>query len=300
MKNGFGARTTAEEVVAGLDLTGKTYLVTGCNAGLGHETMRVLAARGARVLGCARSQEKAEAACDRIDGETVPFVCELSEPASARACAEAVRAAGIEIDGLICNAGIMALPKLELFHGYEAQFLVNHVGHFILATGLLDQLTSDGRVVMVSSYGHRLAGRPGVDFQNLDGSRGYNAWRFYGQSKLANLLFARALARRFEEAGTEQLALALHPGVIDTELGRYMNGVMRWGMSLGGKLFFKTTEQGAATQVFAAAHPLARELNGGYLKNCRWKTPSKRGRDDALAEELWERTETIVDALLSA
>lgn len=293
----FGSKTTAEEVTAGMDLTGKTYLITGCNSGLGKETMRVLAARGAQVLGCARSEEKARAACDSVEGDTLPFQCELSEPESARACAEAVRAAGIELDGVICNAGIMA-PKMTLYHGYESQFLVNHVGHFILTTGLLEQLKDTGRVVMVSSYAHRMAGGKGIDFENLDCSKGYNDWRFYGQSKLANVLFARSLARRFEEQGTSQVALALHPGVINTELGRHMNGVLRWAMGLGGKLFFKTTEQGAATQVLAATHPEAGEKNGGYLKDCQWKKPSTQGQNDELSAALWTRTEEIVDELL--
>ena len=147
--NGFGYNTTAEEATAGVDLSGKRILLTGCNSGIGFETMRVLTERGATVLGAARSLEKAEKAGAKVSGETIPVVCELSEPESVFAAAESVKAMGEKLDVIVCNAGIMALPKLNQQHGYELQFFTNHIGHFILVTELLDLLADDGRVVMV-------------------------------------------------------------------------------------------------------------------------------------------------------
>ncbi|MGM0555601.1 MAG: SDR family oxidoreductase [Myxococcota bacterium] len=291
---GFGAGSTAEGVTQGLDLRGKNVLVTGCNSGLGYETMRVLTMRGARVLGCARTDEKARQACDSVVGPAEPFVCELSEPDSVRACVEAVREFDQPIDAIICNAGIMALPELEQIYGYERQFFTNHIGHFILVTGLLEQLSNDGRVVMVSSYGHKVAPGEGIQFDNLSGEHGYASWPAYGQSKLANLLFARELARRFGEGDTDRVANAIHPGVINTNLGRHMNPVMRAGMTLGGKLFFKTTEQGAATQTYVAVHPDAADLNGEYFADCNLAGSSRNSRDADLAKRLWEESERIV------
>lgn len=296
--SGFGHNSTAEEVTEGLDLSGKNYLVTGCNSGLGKETMRVLALRGATVFGCARTDEKAREACDSVEGSTEPFTCDLSEPASVQACVEAVRDTGEFLDGLICNAGVMALPELEQLYGYEKHFFINHIGHFILVRGLLDQLANDGRVVMLSSSGHKAAPRGGIQFDNLSGENGYNGWRAYAQSKLANLLFAKELARRFEEDDTNRVANALHPGVIDTNLGRHMNAIMRAGMKLGGKLFFKSIPQGAATQTYAAAHPDAGELNGEYLDNSNVARSSGASRDAELAARLWEETERIVDEVI--
>ena len=293
---GFSSKSTAEDVTEGLDLSGKNILITGCNSGLGYETMRILTQRGARVLGCARSQEKAQTACDSVDGLAEPFVCELADPHSVLACVEAVREFGEPIDALICNAGIMAIPKLETIQGYEKQFFVNHVGHFILVRGLLEQLRDDGRVVMVSSYGHTMAPRDGIQFDNLDGEKGYSAWRAYGQSKLANVLFAKSLARKFSEDDTNRIAHAIHPGVINTELGRHMNGVMQAIMSMG-KFFYKSTPQGAATQVYAAVHPDAAARNGKYYTDCNIAQPSKNACDPELADALWEKTEAIVAEL---
>ena len=151
-------------------------------------------------------------------GVTLPVACELTDPASIMACVDLLEAEGVLLDGVICNAGIMAVPRLEQAFGYELQFFNNHVGHFILVTQLLDRLTEDARVVVVSSGAHRAAPKGGIEFDNLSGARGYRPSRAYGQSKLANLLFAKELARRFD--GTARTANAVHPGVIHTNLGR--------------------------------------------------------------------------------
>jgi len=293
--SGFSYGSTAEQVTEGLSLTGKTYLVTGCNSGLGHEAMRVLALRGARVVGTARSEDKARQACASVTGQTVPLACELSDPRSVRACVDAVKARGIELDAIICNAGIMALPKLEKAHGYELQFFTNHIGHFILVTGLLDQLTPKGRVVMLSSDAHRGAPKSGIEFDNLDGSKGYGAWRAYGQSKIANALFAKELARRL--AGTGKTAYSVHPGVIATNLTRSMNPLVAVAFAVGTPLALKSIPQGAATEVYVATNPRLLGASGDYFANSNVGKPRGDVRDEALAKRLWEVSETIVAGL---
>jgi len=289
---GFGYGSTAEEVTHGVDLSGRTILLTGCNSGIGKETLRVLAKRGAHVIAAARTVEKAQAACNDVVGETTPVACELSEPASIGACADRVVSMGRPLDAIICNAGIMALPNLNLKHGYELQFFTNHVGHFILVTSLLDQLSDDGRVVMVSSDAHKGAPPEGIQFDNLDGQRGYSPWASYGQSKLANLLFARELGRRLE--GTKKTANSLHPGVIATNLARSMNPIVRTALAIGGPLVLKSVGEGAATQCYLAVHPDAAGVRGKYFADCNEARPSSKGRDDTLAARLWDVSDQIV------
>jgi WW domain-containing oxidoreductase len=290
--SGFGYGSTAEEVTAGLDLSGRTFLVTGANSGLGLETVRVLALRGARVLAAGRSAEKVREACGHLGPRVEPLSCELSEPASVRACVAAV---STRLDAIICNAGIMALPQLQRAHGYELQFLTNHLGHFILVTGLLDRLTDEGRVVMLSSDAHRRAPKEGIQFDNLDGAKGYAPWTAYGQSKLANLLFARSLARRM--AGTRRTANALHPGVIMTPLARSLSGALKSAMAVVSPLVLKTVGEGAATQTYLATSSAVAGVSGEYFADCNVSRPSRLGQDDALAERLWAETERIVAGL---
>src|SRR5580704_15171172 len=201
---GFGYGSTAEQVTEGLSLAGQTILVTGCNSGIGQETCRVLALRGALVLGTARTKEKAAAACATLPGKAVGYSCELSDPSSVRQCVAAVKADGHRLDAIICNAGIMMLPKLEKSHGYELQFFTNYMGHFMLVTGLLEQLKDERRVVMHSSEGHRQAPVGVIEFDNRSGDKGYKPLTAYDQSKIADLLFAKELQRRF--AGTKKTA----------------------------------------------------------------------------------------------
>lgn len=286
--SGFGAASTAEEVTAGLDLTGRTYLLTGCNSGLGKETLRVLGARGARVIGLARTPDKAQAAMQGLPG--TPVACELSEPASIDTAVRQVFDLP-PLDGIIANAGIMALPERNVRHGLELQFLTNHLGHFRLVTQLLPRLTARGRVVMVSSRAHHRAYPEGIRLDDLDAAGGYSAWGAYGQSKLANLLFARELARRLP-AG--QTANSLHPGVIATNLGRHMSRPFQLGFSLVAR---KSIPQGAATQTFCATHPTLLDTTGEYFSDCNPCPTSAHGRDDALAAALWERSEALVAAM---
>ncbi len=254
----------------------------------------MLTLRGARVIGTARTLGRAREACDEAAGLAVPLACELADPTSVRACAAAVRRTGCRLDAIICNAGIMALPRLQLVHGYELQFFANHIGHFMLVTGLLDELADCGRVVMLSSVAHRIAPREGIDFGNLSGATGYSPWTSYGRAKLANLLFARELARRFD--GTSRTANAVHPGIISTGLAR--NNPMAAVMyALTGPLVQKSIPQGAATEVFVAVHPAASALSGRYFADVNVGRPSAHAEDASLAARLWEVSEQIVAGL---
>jgi len=290
--SGFGYGSTAEDVTQGLDLSGRTILLTGCNSGIGRETLRVLAKRGAHVIAAARTVEKAQAACDEVGGETTPVACELSEPVSVQACAAEVSELGLPLSAIICNAGIMALPTLNQKHGYELQFFTNHIGHFILVTSLLDSLTDTGRVVMVSSEAHHRAPSEGIQFDNLSGEREYGPWSSYGQSKLANLLFANQLAKRLE--GTGKTANSLHPGVIHTNLTRSMNPIVRGALAIAGPLVLKSIPEGAATQCYLAVHPSVEGVAGKYFSDSNVGRSSRHGRDEKMAAKLWDASEQIV------
>lgn len=287
--NEFGFSSTAEEVTAGLDLTGKTYVVTGCNSGIGLETARVLALRGGHVVGTARTKEKAQ---DALTFGGTALECELSEPSSVRRCAAALRALDRPIDAIICNAGIMALPSPSPKYGLDLQFLTNHIGHFILVTESMEKLAPDARVVMVSSGAHHMAPESGIEFDNLDGARDFSPFKAYGQSKLANVLMAKELARRW--AGTSRTANSLHPGVIRTNLGRHAREAVEGFLSQSKT---KTIPQGAATQCLVATRPELRTTSGEYFADCQIKDTSEKAKDAALARQLWERSEKIVAAI---
>lgn len=294
--NGFGNGSTAEEVTNGISLVGKNILVTGCNSGLGKETVRVLALRGANIIGTARTKEKAESACKELSGSAhIGLECELANPVSVKACVAEVKKRKIKLDVIICNAGIMALPKLEKAFGFELQFFTNHIGHFILVTSLLGSLAEEARVVMLSSDAHKMAPKDGIDFENLTGEKGYSDWKFYGQSKFANLLFAKELARKF--SGTKKTAYAMHPGVIKTNLGRSMNPIMQFLFGLTEPLFLKSIEQGAATECYLASNPEVISNSGGYFADSNLAKPRQDAENPELAKKLWEVSEKIVAEL---
>ena len=287
----FDKTATAEQVSAGLDLRGKTCLVTGCNSGLGLETTRVLGLRGARVIGLARSAVTARSTLDTLGVKGDAVACDLGDLRSVHAAIHAVRSLA-PIDAIIANAGIMALPTLQQIEGIESQLYVNHVGHFALVTGLLDRLTAEGRVVMLSSGAHFYAKR-GIELDNTSGEAiPYDPWRMYGRSKLANLLFARSLAQRF--SGTGRTAYAVHPGVIETNLGRHVPD--KEAMYERLKPMLKDLGQGAATQVLVATHPDVIAHSGRYFSDCQPAATIPEGQDDALAEALWTWTEGVVAA----
>ena len=294
----FGADSTAEEVTAGFDLQGKTALVTGGTSGLGRETARVLALRGAHVLVTGRTLDKAKAACADLPGRTTPIELELERWDTVAAAADLVRTLGMPLDMLVCNAGIMALPALEQVNGIEKQFAVNHLGHFILVNRLLPQVKAapQGRVVAVSSLGYRWAPPSGIEFDNLAGTRGYEPNKMYGQSKLANGLMTLELARRLGGEGSTATANSVHPGVINTELGRHYPAWKRAAGKLIGWTFMKSVPQGAATTCYVATAPALSRTSGRYFEDCNPVVPAagKHMDDAALAERLWTVSEGLV------
>jgi WW domain-containing oxidoreductase len=254
--------------------------------------MRVLAMRGAHVIGTARTLAKATEAAAQVQGDVTPLACELESQESIRACAAAVASMARPLDICIANAGIMALPKLEQVNGIEKQFATNHLGHFLLVRLLQGQIEAarSARVVIVSSSAHLQAPAAGIEFDNLSGERGYGAWRAYGQSKLANILFAKALAERL---GGRRAVNALHPGVIGTNLGRHMNPLVAGVLGVAMRMFSKSVAQGAATTCYVAARPETGTLTGQYFSDCAVTEPSRMARDEKLAERLWQTSEQL-------
>ena len=293
-RSSFGKKSTAEQVTAGLDLRGKTAVITGVNSGLGYETMRVLSLRGAHVIGTARTLEKAKQACDSVEGKTTPLACELTDFDSVVKCSDEIRAMGMPVDILICNAGIMAVPKREMVGDFEKQFAVNHLAHFIFVHRLLDQVkaSDEGRVVMLSSSGHKFAPPEGIRFDDLSFENGYKPFLAYGQSKLANLLTAKELAKRL--ADTNASVNAVHPGVINTNLGRHFPKPMLFLSSLVGWAFMKSVPQGAATTCYVATSPDLKGVSGHYFNDCNPEESSAQSRDPDLAAKLWSESEALV------
>jgi NAD(P)-dependent dehydrogenase (short-subunit alcohol dehydrogenase family) len=260
--SGFGARSTAGEVLAGIDLTGKTAVVTGGYSGIGLETTRALANAGASVIVPARRPETAVANLDGLKGTEVEEL-DLADLESVRAFAERRLADGRHIDLLINGAGVMACPETRTPGGWELQFATNHLGHYALVNRLLP-LLDGARVVSVSSGGHGLSA---IRWDDPHFAEGYDRWLAYGQSKTANVLFAVELDR----LGVK--AFALHPGAILTPLQRHIpveeQREMGWMDAEGNPPeYFKNTEQGAATQTWAATSPQLDALGGVYLEDC--------------------------------
>jgi NAD(P)-dependent dehydrogenase (short-subunit alcohol dehydrogenase family) len=271
--SGFGLHTTAAEVLAGIDLTGKTALVTGGYSGIGIEMVRALVAAGASALVPARRPELAAEALADIPRVTVGEL-DLSDQASVTAYAEQVLALGDHLDIVINSAGIMATPEEHVGPGWELQLATNHLGHFALINRLWPLLGQTGgaggsRVVSVSSGGHQFSG---IRWDDLAFAGGYDKWLAYGQSKSANVLFAVELDRLGREHGVR--AFSLHPGAILTPLGRHlksedMERLLSYGTD-GKPLMpeFKSAEAGAATAVWAATSPQLDGLGGLYLEDC--------------------------------
>jgi WW domain-containing oxidoreductase len=292
----FTKRSTADEVLAGLDLSGKNYLLTGCATGIGFETLRSLAAHGAHVVATARSRSRAQGACARVTGRTTPIACDQDDFASVAAAVTEIEALGLKFDAIIGNAGIMGPKEPHVRYGVESQFRVNHLSHMLLVTRLSEQLREgSGRLVMVSSSAAQsLAPKSGILFDNLDGRRGYRPFTFYGQSKLANLTFAKSMAERLNTRGIT--SNALHPGVIlSTELPRSLGPVARAFLPIAG-LFSKTIPQGAATTCFLAAHPAMAGKTGGFYADCAPYKPNPHADDPAFQRRLWEVSAGILAA----
>jgi NAD(P)-dependent dehydrogenase (short-subunit alcohol dehydrogenase family) len=297
----FGADSTAEDVTRGLNLKGKVALVTGCTSGLGYETMRVLALRGAHVLGTGRTLEKARQACQSVSGTTTPVALELSDLQSAVDCAGAVGKLGLAPDILVCNAGINTFGDLELVNGIERMFAVNFLGHFVLVNQLLPIMreATPARIVNVGSRsGYRKAPPEGIDFDNLRGEKSFDADQAYGRSKLANALFSFELAERL--AGTGITSNVVHPGLVKTNIARTAPALLRGAFDLFGGLIAKTPATGAATQVYVATSPALDGVSGAYFEDCNPVIVAGKHHmyDKAMQARLWTTAEQMAQGYL--
>lgn len=287
----FGADATAEKVTEGMDLSGVTAMVTGCNSGLGYETMRVLALRGAHVIGTGRNLEKASKACASVDGKTTPLALELSDFQSAVDCAAAVKSMGMPLDILICNAGINTFGELELIDGIERTFRVNHLGHFVLVNNLLPALrqSESARIVHVGSMSaYMQAPSVGIDFDNLRGEGTFDSGEAYGRSKLANTLFSLQLAKNLDN--TSVTSNVIHPGLVSTNIARSAPAIFQKAFEWFGPMIAKTPAEGAATQVYVATNSLLEGVSGVYFEDCNPAVVSgdHHMTDEAMAEKLWQ------------
>lgn len=295
----YTKKTTTDEVLAGIDLSGKTVLVTGATSGLGLESMRALAARGASVIGTGRTLAKAREACASVGARCTPLECELESLDSVRACADAVRALGVPLDVLMLNAGIMSLPKLEQVRGLEKQFAVNHLGHFLLAHRLVEQVKAapQGRVVTLSSSAYKWAPPAGIEFDNLSGEREYDGNKAYGIAKTANGLFSIELARRL--AGTNATANSVNPGAANTNLMRQLPAWQRNLFTPIAKFLVKSVEAGASTQCYVATAPALARVSGYYFEDCNPVVPAGQMTNAALAQQLWAKSEELCAGYLA-
>jgi NAD(P)-dependent dehydrogenase (short-subunit alcohol dehydrogenase family) len=323
MESTFGASSTTDEVLSGVNLKGKRILVTGVSAGLGVETARALAARGARVVGAARDLGKAEVATAQVrhaaaagGGSFEMVALDLANLKSVRTCADALLAKGEPFDVLIANAGVMATPFGHTADGFETQFGTNHLGHFVLVNRIAPLIRAGGRLVNLSSAGHRFAN---VDLADPNFERTpYDPFVAYGRSKTANILFAVAFDQRHRARGIR--AAAVHPGGIHTELGRHLDPSHAQTMveqinkqlAAEGKppYQWKTIPQGAATSAWTAVVASPDEVGGRYCENCHVgrivadnvtiSVVSEGVRGYALdphnAEALWNKSEQMVRA----
>ena len=316
MTQAFSATSTADDVLAGVDLSGKRILVTGVSAGLGVETARVLAAHGAHVVGAARDLAKAQAATRLVQeqaqqsGGTLELIAlDLASLASVRACADSLTAQGKPFDLVIANAGVMATPFGYTADGFETQFGTNHLGHFVLVNRIAPLLHDGARLVNLASSGHRFSD---VDLDDPNFERtAYEPFVAYGRSKTANILFAVEFDRRHKAAGIR--ATAVHPGAIHTELGRHMTPEVLKGLMdaiAASKtddnpgMRFKSVPQGAATTVWAGFVAPADAVGGRYCEDCHvaeiTAVPGLGGGvcgyalDPENAKALWTKSEEMV------
>lgn len=302
---GFSKKSTAEQVTEGVDLSGKTVLITGVGlGGLGHEALRVLSLRGAHVIGLDRTLEAAQASCDAVEGQTTAFECDLSDPDSIVACTDAITKQFKSIDVLLTNAGVMSPPK-TVVHKYseplELQFAVNFLGHFILINRLMGLLNAapSARLALVASEGYAAASKKvGINFDDLASDEKYNALETYGRSKLAVMLMRFELTRRLE--GHSITVNSVHPGVIRTNLAADSTDFM---VKLIGKLagpWTRTIAQGAATHCFVSAHPSLDGVSGLHFADSNAKDPKDHPlvSDAELAEKLWAKGLELADGYL--
>ncbi|MCH2169840.1 SDR family NAD(P)-dependent oxidoreductase [Myxococcota bacterium] len=307
-RNQFGHDTTTEEVLEGIDLSGRTALVTGASGGLGAEAARALASRGAQVTLAARDAAKtkqlmAEIVAQHPEAQLEHCDLELSEPDKVRRCGETWLAQHDSLDMLILNAGLMACPLARTAEGWELQFATNHIGHFLLANLLTPALlkAAPSRVVVLSSGGHKISP---VVFEDIHFQRrDYDPWSGYGQAKTANVLFAVEFDRRLRERDVR--SFAVHPGMIPTDLGRHLTREsilqIRDRAKDSGEAP-KALQAGAATEVWAATAPELEGLGGLYLADCGIGSPDGEGSrghatyavDPDAAARLWAVSEEML------
>ncbi|XVE64821.1 hypothetical protein DITRI_Ditri07aG0132600 [Diplodiscus trichospermus] len=304
--SGFSASSTAEEVTQGIDGTGLTAIVTGASSGIGVETTRVLALRGVHVVMAVRNVDAGrnvkEAILKEIPAANIDVMeLDLSSMASVRKFASEYQSLSIPLNLLINNAGVMGTPFMLSHDNIELQFATNHLGHFLLTNLLLETMKNtahksnrEGRIVNLSSEGHRFAYREGICFDKINDESGYNSWFAYGQSKLANILHAKELAKCLKEDGVEITANSLHPGSIMTNLMRHHGFINSIG-HVFGKYFLKSIPQGAATTCYVALHPQVKGVSGEYFLDSNIGKPSSKATDADLAKRLWDFSLTLTN-----
>ena len=290
--NGFDHKTTADEVLEGVDLAGKLMIVTGANTGIGFEAARALCSAGARVIFACRNEETGRAAVQRAmdqhPGVKAEFrQLDLGSLESVRSFAKEFEEEAVDV--LICNAGLINKDYQTAENGLEQTVSVCHIGHFLLTQMLLPSLrrSGGGRVVMVASESHRQPKT--LDFEKFPlSAENFSVLESYGQSKLCNVLFANELHRRYFDEGLS--ACSLHPGnLVTTDIGRG-SLLMRLGMLLASP-FTKSANQGAATTVLCAVHPDREAISGEYYSHCQPKRPSRESQDPGVAAKLWTLSE---------
>jgi len=286
----FSDQSTAEEVTAALDLTGLNALVTGCNSGIGYETMRVLALRGANVLGAAPTAEKGKVACASIEGSATPLAVDLADFDSIVECANEIDALDVELDMIVCNAGILLAEPAQA-RGLERHFVVNHLGHSILVNRLLPRLLAAraARVVVTGSSAYGKAPDGGIQFQDLSSEKNWHGGTAYFHSKLANGLFSLELARRFR--GTNATSNCVNPGAVDTNIFRHVGTKAARNMTANN---MKSVARGAATSCYVATHPSLDRVSGIFFVDCKPAIPMMHMRDTRMANELWRVSEDLV------
>ncbi|XP_014505495.1 short-chain dehydrogenase TIC 32, chloroplastic [Vigna radiata var. radiata] len=295
--SGFSSSSTAEEVTQGIDGNNLTAIVTGATSGIGVETARVLAMRGVHVIMGVRNlvtaKDVKEGILKEIPSAKLDYMeLDLSSMASVRKFASNFISSGLPLNILINNAGIFAAPFTLSEDNIELQFATNHIGHFLLTNLLLDTMKKtahetkkQGRVVNVSSIVHLLP--RGIRFDQINDPSSYHMWFTYGQSKLANVLHANELARRFKEEGVDITANSLHPGAVITNIFRHTN-ILSGLINTVGRLVFKNVQQGAATTCYVALHPQVKEISGHYFQDCNVSTENSQARNPELAKKLWD------------
>ncbi|KAG5563268.1 hypothetical protein RHGRI_005878 [Rhododendron griersonianum] len=330
--SGFSACSTAEEVTQGIDGTGLTAIVTGASSGIGTETTRVLALRGVHVVMAVRNRDTSGKVKEAIlkenpNAKLDVMELDLGSMASVRKFASEYKSSGLPLNLLINNAGVMAPPFMLTQDNLELQFGTNHIGHFLLTNLLLETMKStaresqkEGRIVNVSSEGHRFAYREGVRFDKINDESSFSPMSAYGQSKLANILHANELAKRFKlqglvinrvsglkamkqgpeighlEEGVEITANSLHPGAIPTTKLLRHHSIIDGLANMVAKYFMKDCPQGAATTCYVALHPQVKGVSGEYFSDSNLAKPSALAKDEELAKKLWDFSVTLTDS----